>query len=60
MLIIPIILMILMILTKLIILIILIMLIIPIIPIRESAVFVGGRGRTWTRCTSPGWAGAEL
>ena len=38
-----------------IILIILVILIIPIIPIRESAVFVGGRGRTWTRCTSPGW-----
>ena len=52
-----------MVLTKLIIpiiLMILITLIIPIIPIRESAVFVGGRGRIWTRCTLPGWVAAEL
>ena len=58
--IIPIILRILIILIMPIILMILITLIIPIIPIRESAVFVGGRGRTWTRCTSPGWAGADF
>ena len=58
--IISIILIILIILTIPIILMILTKLMIPIIPIRESAVFVGGRGRTWARCTSPGWAGADF
>ena len=58
--IISIILIILIILTIPIILMILTKLMIPIIPRRESAVFVGGRGRKWTRCTLPGWVAAEL